>query len=466
MVDKSGRDPRDEFDGVVYDVESSDKVARLSQILQFSGLRVNAALDITGSFDHRARRLPYIVPHPAAVRLTGYDLHESRPNLVDEFAMSQIIEGEMAPKSSKTRMYLTFNGIRFDDEIIRTTLFRNLRYPFVTTGEGTVRVDLLMVVRMVHAMLGPKAFEVGKRADGSASFKLEDIARANGIRINAHDAMGDVIATLALATTVRERHPVAWAEAFACGNAENVTRRIAAAHDREEPCWAFTHHGKADLMPFLVIGGSKRAWLVADLRHSPDHVDADARFGSLTRGRDAPLRVIKPGSAPYVFDREQGDMFRLDRDLAGLRGNAIRWSCEHGLRERLLAAFRNDKYEGVPDPVSEERIYDGFPSWADKRRQQQFLAATDWRERAGMTFDDPRLRDFSARITLRHATHLSASERERLEDHCAEALVRPYAPSGSRWATLADATPDAHPEWLEWAAATYGQAAPTPGMAA
>ncbi|MEL7043835.1 MAG: exodeoxyribonuclease I, partial [Pseudomonadota bacterium] len=103
---------------------------------------------------------------------------------------------------------LGYNSLRFDDEVTRYTLWRNLRDPYAREyGDGRSRWDLIDAMRTAFA-LRPEGIEWPRREDGRPSFRLEDLTRANGIEHgSAHDALGDVRATLALARLLKDRQP-------------------------------------------------------------------------------------------------------------------------------------------------------------------------------------------------------------------------------------------------------------------
>ena len=98
-----------------------------------------------------------------------------------------------------------YNTIRFDDEVTRFLFWRNLIDPYAREWQNDCgRWDLLDVVRLCYA-LRPEGIEWPKKEDGKPSFKLEDLARANGLLHEAaHDALSDVRATIALARLIRD----------------------------------------------------------------------------------------------------------------------------------------------------------------------------------------------------------------------------------------------------------------------
>jgi exodeoxyribonuclease-1 len=86
--------------------------------------------------------------------------------------------------------------------------WRNLIDPYGREWQNDCgRWDLLDVVRMAYA-LRPEGLAWPRRDDGKPSFRLEDLARANGLLHDAaHDALSDVRATIALARLIRQAQP-------------------------------------------------------------------------------------------------------------------------------------------------------------------------------------------------------------------------------------------------------------------
>jgi exodeoxyribonuclease-1 len=101
-----------------------------------------------------------------------------------------------------------YNSLRFDDEFIRHTLFRNFHDPYEREWRhGNSRWDLLDLSRLLYA-LRPEGMNWPIREAGLPSFKLEHLAAANGItHARAHDALSDVEALIDLARTMRKAQP-------------------------------------------------------------------------------------------------------------------------------------------------------------------------------------------------------------------------------------------------------------------
>lgn len=100
---------------------------------------------------------------------------------------------------------LGYNSLRFDDEVTRYSLYRNFYEPYGREWQhGNSRWDLIDIVRACYA-LRPDGIVWPEKADGSPSFKLEDLTKANGLsHQRAHDALSDVYATIAIAKLVKK----------------------------------------------------------------------------------------------------------------------------------------------------------------------------------------------------------------------------------------------------------------------
>jgi exonuclease I len=101
-----------------------------------------------------------------------------------------------------------YNNIRFDDEVTRNIFYRNFYDPYAWSWQNrNSRWDLLDIMRACYA-LRPEGIHWPENEEGLTSFRLEHLTRANGIEhSNAHDAMADVYATIAMAKLVKSAQP-------------------------------------------------------------------------------------------------------------------------------------------------------------------------------------------------------------------------------------------------------------------
>ncbi|KAI1692844.1 exodeoxyribonuclease I [Ditylenchus destructor] len=82
--------------------------------------------------------------------------------------------------------------------------------------------------------LRPDGIEWPEKEDGKPSFKLEDLARANGLlHESAHDALSDVRATIALARLIRSKQPKLFDFAFGLHRKDRVATELGLPATRE-----------------------------------------------------------------------------------------------------------------------------------------------------------------------------------------------------------------------------------------
>ena len=90
------------------------------------------------------------------------------------------------------------------------TFFKSLTDVYLTNTNGNKRGDILGLVRSAH-LYYPECLKTPISEKGNAVFKLDQIASMNGIsHDNAHDAMGDVLATMGMAKIIADKAPSVW----------------------------------------------------------------------------------------------------------------------------------------------------------------------------------------------------------------------------------------------------------------
>ncbi len=190
-----------------HDYETFGADPRRDRPCQFAAVWTDAELNEVGEAEmFYCQPADDYLPQPDAVLITGITPQHARREGLTEAAFAQRIQALMSQPGTCT---LGYNSLRFDDEVTRHLFYRNFIDPYAREWQqGNSRWDLIDLVRAVHA-LRPEGIEWPKREDGSTSFRLEDLTRANGITHGeaAHDALADVRATISLARLIRKAQP-------------------------------------------------------------------------------------------------------------------------------------------------------------------------------------------------------------------------------------------------------------------
>lgn len=444
-----------------YDDEATGLSKRHDQVTQFAGITCDESFRIKNSISQFVRLLLYIVPHPSALsvtRKTPWDLCD--PSLISEYAAASRISRFLTPERGVRRVFVTYNGIKYDDELLRTMLYRNLHNPYFNSGKDAIKIDLLSVVRLVVAV-APEALVVPRDEEGRISLRLERICPANGIHLEAHDAYHDSVATMRLFRLVQEKAPWAIELALECGSARRVEEMLASSIQTGEPLYSFTSFGNADFAPLAIMASDGKKFIGIDLR-----ADAFPEDG----GKIAE-QLYKPGTPFQIVTSNKFPLLLTAAQMRGVQGvelpeSLIQRANEINNKTAFRAACKDavsrNTLDKVNDPVSEELIYDGFFEGEDKRRMAAFNGTPNWVEKAKIPFADRRLRDFSARIILDAVSNgqaaLPAEVIRSLAIDCSEALCRPFGAASSRHMTIAKCIEEgADADWMDWARGRYGE---------
>jgi len=189
-----------------YDFESWGTSPKKDKPSQFAGIRTDLDLNVIGEPLVEYCQIPNdYLPHPEAALVTGITPQMTlQKGLIEPEFIKRIHREISAPNT----ICVGYNNVRFDDEMIRYTLYRNFYDPYAYSWQnGNSRWDVLDMMRACYA-LRPEGIEWPVDDEGKPSFRLEKLTAANGISHgNAHDALSDVIATIELVKLVKTKQP-------------------------------------------------------------------------------------------------------------------------------------------------------------------------------------------------------------------------------------------------------------------
>ncbi|MGH8848370.1 MAG: exodeoxyribonuclease I, partial [Polaromonas sp.] len=377
------------------------------------------------------------LPDPASCLITGITPQHCLQHGIAEHAFAARIEQVLAQPGT---IGVGYNTIRFDDEVTRHLLWRNLIDPYAREWQNDCgRWDVLDVVRMAYA-LRPDGIVWPVKEDGKPSFRLEDLARANGLLHEAaHDALSDVRATIALARLIRTAQPKLFDFCLSLHKKDRVAAELGlpASPQTARP---FLHVSGmfppergclAVMWPLASHPANKNEVLAWDLAYDPSELPlldvATLRQRLFTRAADLPEGVLRLPIKSVHLNKSP----MVVRQLQTLTPQmAARWGVDMdaALRHAEKAAdlpdmsaiwpevFRRPK-EAAPDV--DEDLYGGFIGDADRRRLNRLRAlpaAELAHSRTG--FDDDRLEELLFRYRARNfGDTLTPEETERWEAH-------------------------------------------------
>ena len=410
---------------------------------QFAGVRTDEDLNIIGDpLMLYCQPGSDCLPHPQACLITGItpQLAQSQGVIEPEF-FARIYEELAQPGTCG----VGYNSIRFDDEVTRYGLFRNFYDPYEREWRyGNSRWDIIDMVRFTYA-LRPEGIEWPRHDDGSPSFKLEALSAANGLaHDNAHDALSDVYATIALARLIRQQQPGLYDYAYQLRD----KRRAAAMVDvsQRKPLLHISsrfpaRHGCAALVvPLLQHPSNRNSIICYDLAVDPRPLltlTADtiverlySRQEQLPAGVERiPLKEIHLNKAPIIATPKL-----LDQDTAKRLG-IDKARCESHWLQLLhadLDPVLTEVYSRNPFPPNsdpEQQLYEGFSPDQDRQLFSQLRTAQP--QELGQFFEqftDKRLQALLFRYRARHYPQtLTSDERQRWQQWRYQRLTDPAA---------------------------------------
>ncbi|SFE76180.1 exodeoxyribonuclease I [Paracidovorax wautersii] len=428
-----------------HDYETFGANTRRDRPAQFAGIRTDAELNEIGEpLMIYCRPAPDYLPDPEACLITGITPQLCLERGLPEHEFAARIEAELARPGT---IGVGYNTIRFDDEITRFMFWRNLMDPYAREWQNQCgRWDLLDVVRMTYA-LRPDGIEWPRKEDGSPSFKLEHLSKANGLAHEAaHDALSDVRATIALARLIRQRQPKLFDFALSLHKKDRVAAelRLPATVETARPFLHVsgmfpTERGCLGVMWPLASHPTNRNELIAwDLSHDPSELarlDADTiRLRMFTRSDELPegvtrlpVKTVHLNKSPMVV----GNVNTLTRDTAERWGIDLEQAARHAAAARALPDLTAiwakvfSRPQDGPAPDVDQDLYGGFVGNEDRRRLERLRSLPPEKlAEARPGFDDERLEELAWRYRARNYPHtLTEEDLERWEEHRVACLM-------------------------------------------
>ncbi len=409
--------------------------------VQFAAIRTNEALEeIEAPIELWCRPPNDYLPQPDACMVTGISPFDALERGEAEADFIRQINDQLARPNTCT---VGYNSIRFDDEVTRHTLYRNLRDPYAREWQGgNSRWDILDLLRACRA-LRPEGIQWTDDENGKPSFRLEKLTAANGIaHTDAHDAVADVRATIAMARLIKQAQPKLYDYAWklrrkdAARDQLNLESYLPVLHvsgmyPAERLCTAM-------VMPIAEHPTNKNSVLVYDLGVSPelflqlDEAQLAERLFTpqKTLGEDVarlPVKQVHINKCPMLAPMgtlseaaKQGT--QIDPDIGQQHREIILRNPQ--FRSRIRAAFSNREFDAITNP--DLMLYSGgFISRNDRTQLEELLAMPsaelgDY----NFPFEDKRLTEMVFRYRARNWPEtLSEEEQQQWDEHREQALM-------------------------------------------
>ena len=417
-----------------YDFETFGVDPRRDRASQFAGVRTDAQLNIIGDpLVIYCKPANDFLPNPIACLITGISPQQAQAEgLIESEFIRQIHHEFNEPETC----VVGYNSIRFDDEVTRQLLYRNFYDPYEREWKnGNSRWDIIDMVRLCAATR-PDGINWPVKEDGSNSFRLEELTKANGIdHGRAHDALSDVIATIEVAKLIKKTQPKLFDYALSLRNKKKVQAELDLTSKKPVLHVSMMYPAKlgclALVMPICLHPTNNNGVIVYDLREDPsvwldlDVAEIKQRIYTSNENlpdgvRRIPLKTVHINKCPVitsiaVLSDEQAGKFEIDKDQClnhwqTLMSNPSAW-------RKVSDVFKDEFGDKEQDP--DYSIYSGgFFSESDKSLMKTIrqTSAKDL-ARIDMPFRDKRLKEMLFRYRARNFPEtLNTEERQAWEE--------------------------------------------------
>jgi exodeoxyribonuclease-1 len=154
-----------------YDLETSGLNQRYDRIMQFAGQRTDMELNpISEPVNVLVRLTDDALPSPSAIMVTKITPQQTLADGVSEAEFCRFVTEEVFVPNT---IAVGYNTVRFDDEFMRATMWRNFYDPYEWEWkDGRSRWDMLDVVRLTRA-LRPEGINWPFTDEGKPTNRLE-----------------------------------------------------------------------------------------------------------------------------------------------------------------------------------------------------------------------------------------------------------------------------------------------------
>uniref|UniRef100_A0A2A4T4Q7 Exodeoxyribonuclease I n=1 Tax=SAR324 cluster bacterium TaxID=2024889 RepID=A0A2A4T4Q7_9DELT len=391
-----------------YDIESSGLNKAFDQVMQFAAIRTDMEFNELERHNFYVQLRPDVIISPQASITHHISIADCMDGLCEFEAIQKVHEMMNEPGT----ISLGYNTLGFDDEFLRFSFYRNLLPPYTHQyAQGCSRMDLLPMIT-VYRLFNPKVLE-WPELNGKPSLKLEYISSLNQLATGqAHDALVDVEATIALAKRLAAEGPM-WEYLKDCFNKSIDEQRlqklpVAFQGSIEEHRLGLMISPKygSDRMyqsPLLSIGKSRpysnqTLWLRLDLPElqetTLENIDETTW---VERKRLGEPGIILPPLPRYWAKLSDERKILVEANKTWLQENPV-------IFEAIIRYHQEFKYPEIPDLDTDAALYqNGFLSRDEQALSRKFQhAGAEQRLEIIGQFPSAAMRTLASRLLFRN----------------------------------------------------------------
>jgi exodeoxyribonuclease I len=377
---------------VFYDLETSGTSPKQDRIMQFASQRTDMDLNKIGDPVNLLVKLtPEVLPSPYAILVNRISPQQTLDEGYSEPEFLKIFHQQVSLPGT---IFVGYNNIRFDDEFMRYTNYRNFYDAYEWHYKnGRSRWDLLDVARMMRALRWD-GMNWPVDSKGQPSNRLELLTSANAIsHKDAHDALADVEALIEIARLMKKSQAKLFDFLLLNRSKEKVLSIVGGGKPFVYSSGRYaSEHEKTTVVSLISLPGVFQGDIVFDLRHDPEEFlalsDSEIAGGLSYRRKnseekkDLPVKLFKankcPAIAPLgVIDKKAAEKIKIDLNVIEQNRQKLEKSRQdiEVLLKKALKMLESENQKQSTMLISEfdvdEMLYDGFIGGADKSKMDK-----------------------------------------------------------------------------------------------
>ena len=425
---------------VFYDLETTGRNPTWDQIIQVAAILVDSNFNEIDRFEERCRLKPGVIPEPGALIINNTSVEMLNQVNLSHYELIKKIQDTF--KKWSPAIFTGFNTIGFDEEFLRKTFFKSLLEPYTTQFNGNKRADVLGMTRS-SKFYYPNCLDVGINEKGNKVFKLEVLTKMNNIIHNAHDAMGDVIATIEIAKILSKKANNIWKSGVNNSNKIEVDNFLI---KNDIVCMDEYFFGKFNSFAVTYICKNQFNYPQCfDLVHDPiDYIDMSMKdLKAKMKLRPKIIREIKNNKNPILMDESYVNRIvayeAIGLDVLKHRAMIIKNNGDFKNKIQRILFEENEEKELSKSQIDiqpEDSLYmGGFPDNDDKSKMLDFYNA-DWDKKIYISnqFRDQRYKYFAHRLIYEESPQtLPSSDYQEIHKIIAKQVL---STDNEKWNTI------------------------------
>ena len=426
---------------IFWDIESSGSRTTWDAIVEFGACLTDDRFKELDRFNFRCRLKPTVIPDIGALLVNKSSVEMLKNSNLSHYQMVQEVSKKFS--SWSPAIFASYNGISFDEEFWRKTLFKSLMPNiYQTNTNGSKRIDILNVARAAK-LINDDAIKTTISDKGNPVFKLDQLSVANGIEHkDAHTAFSDSLATKSIAEIIYKKVNSVWQSSL-----KTISKSETEEYIENNKIFSSIEYfyGKARiyLCTHLLYHPSWKWSICFDLKNHPkDYINLSrADLKDAMKKSPKILRTIKTNKSPVILDEKAGikeepynkiGLDDLNKRIELLKNNPK-------FIENISSILRDEAEEkqsiDQTDLYPEETIYSGgYASDKDKNLMKKFHES-DWKNKLNFIdkFENPNNSYFAKVLIYEESPDVLSKEMyNEIHREFAERLL---STNSEKWAT-------------------------------